>query len=135
MDNRLGAVLVLVIIVAVGLGLIFANQQPRTIAAPKPTVLPTPVPSPVPNHVDIIQSGSNSTTARYYPRTIVVHSGQSVTWVNQTQNVQSVTSDNGKFDSGLIQPGGTFHWQASSTGTFGYSSYLTGQQGTVVVKP
>ncbi|HZS94394.1 MAG TPA: hypothetical protein VFA78_06335 [Chloroflexota bacterium] len=135
MDNRLGAVLVLVIIIAVGLGLIFANQQPRTIAAPRPTVLPTPIPKPKSNEVDIIQFRSDPTQAHFNPQRLVTHVGQTVTWVNKTGNAQAVTANNGAFDSGVIQPAGTFSWKPTSAGTFNYSSYITGQLGTIVVKP
>jgi len=48
---------------------------------------------------------SNST---FTPASVTVMQTGSILWVNNDQQVHTVTADNGSFDSGDIQPGGSF---------------------------
>jgi plastocyanin len=60
--------------------------------------------------------------------------GTTVTWINDDIVAHTVTADNGSFDSGNINPGGSFNWTFSSAGTFAYHSKLQmGMTGIVVV--
>jgi plastocyanin len=56
----------------------------------------------------------------FEPGTIEVPLGTTVTWVNQGQAPHTATSDDLAFDSGLIDPGGTFSIIFDVPGTFAY---------------
>ncbi|HEV3412092.1 MAG TPA: cupredoxin domain-containing protein [Puia sp.] len=84
---------------------------------------------------------ANNNSAKVYMKNSVfsntnlqIAMGTTVTWINDDTAVHTVTADNGSFDSGNINPGGSFNWTFSSVGTFAYHSKLqTGMTGIVVV--
>lgn len=84
-------------------------------------------------------SGNNVSinNAKYRPKNLTVKVGTSVTWTNNDSVPQSVTSDSpGVFDSGLLQPGGTWSYTFSQAGTFPYHSTATKTTfGSVTVTP
>jgi len=55
----------------------------------------------------------------FVPATLDVSPGTIVEWVNKDSIPHSVTSD-GRFDSGPLQPGKTFHWTAQGSGRIDY---------------
>lgn len=63
--------------------------------------------------IDIVDFGFN-------PGTIEVPVGSTVTWTNTGAAPHTVTSDDGAFDSGALQPGDTFSATFSAPGTFAY---------------
>lgn len=81
-------------------------------------------------------------------QTLNVSVGTTVTWVNEDQTVNTVTSDGvntdtslltkarpGKFNSGPLNPGQSFSFTFSTPGTYQYSSIVHGYiMGTVIVK-
>jgi plastocyanin/LysM repeat protein len=81
----------------------------------------------------------------FRPASLAVRVGTTVTWVNNEQaggDAYSVTSGvggtpNGLFDSGLIQPGGTFQFTFTTPGNYGYYSITnpTGMTGEIIVNP
>jgi plastocyanin len=56
----------------------------------------------------------------FQPNSITVQVGTSVTWVNHDSVDHTITSDDGKFDSGNIMSGGEFKFAFSQPGTYSY---------------
>lgn len=69
----------------------------------------------------------------FSPRTIEVEPGQSIMWVNGTDEVQTVIGEDGTWDSGPLQPGETFSVAFRDTGTFRYAADDGAVVGTVRV--
>jgi plastocyanin len=75
----------------------------------------------------------------FTPTTIHISPGQAVQWLNSSPLQHTVTSDDGSFDSGLIDPDGTFSMTFDAPGTFQYycqphgSAGLHGMSATIVV--
>ena len=67
-----------------------------------------------------ITTNSQGTFA-FSPLTLKIKVGTTVTWKNTTTAPHTVTSNDGKtFNSGIIAPGGTFHFTFTKRGTFAY---------------
>ncbi|HMH33940.1 MAG TPA: cupredoxin domain-containing protein [Puia sp.] len=56
----------------------------------------------------------------YSNTNLQVATGTKVQWSNDDTTVHTVTADNGSFESGDIQPGGTFSQTFNTAGTFAY---------------
>lgn len=56
----------------------------------------------------------------FKPKSITVAVGTTIKWTNTTTVAHTVTSDTGLFNSGIINPGGTFKFTFTKKGTFGY---------------
>jgi len=54
------------------------------------------------------------------PPTLTVPVGTTVTWTNNDSTTHTVTADDGSFDSGNVDPGGTFSFTFSTAGTINY---------------
>jgi len=61
-------------------------------------------------------------TWAYSPQTVTVVVGvnNTVTWVSRSLSYDTVTGDNGTFDSGPIAPGQTFSYKFTTPGTYSY---------------
>lgn len=69
------------------------------------------------------QQAANAVTIQnmaFTPQNLRVKVGQTVTWTNQDQILHTVTSDTGAFESGNMNPGGTFSFTFTKAGTFSY---------------
>jgi plastocyanin len=70
--------------------------------------------------------GGNPTNTIYMKNSVysspalTVIIGSKVTWVNDDNMIHTVTSDNGTFDSGDMNPGSSFNYTFNATGTFSY---------------
>ena len=72
----------------------------------------------------------------FSPHTLVVATGATITWKNADDVAHTVKSDSGWFDSGQIQPGGEFKWQANQPGPVLYHcDNHKGMQGVIIVQP
>ena len=70
----------------------------------------------------------------FQPATLEVPVGTTVTWTNQGSAPHTVTADDGSFDSGTLQPGGTFSMTFDTPGTFIYHCEIhPNMMGTIVV--
>jgi plastocyanin len=70
------------------------------------------------------------------PATLEVPVGTTVTWTNQGAAPHTVTADDGTFDSGTLQPGGTFSMTFDTPGTFTYHCEIhPSMTATIVVTP
>ena len=56
----------------------------------------------------------------FSPRTIEAELGTEVTWSNVDPTAHTVSAADGSFDSGTIDPDGTFTWTFEQEGTFAY---------------
>jgi plastocyanin len=71
----------------------------------------------------------------FRPPTLTVLPGTTVRWVNSGRHTHTVTSDDGRWDSGDIPPGGSYTATFQQPGTYPYHCrHHKGMQGTVVVK-
>lgn len=76
--------------------------------------------------------GSNYFT----PPAVTVQVGDTVVWNNSDNKSHTVTSDNGFFDSGTMQPGGAYSRTFTSAGTYPYHCiFHGGMTGTITVVP
>ncbi len=77
------------------------------------------------------------TNGKFHPKNVSVSVGTTLTWTNNDDAEQSVTSDvPGIFDSGLLAPGATFAWTFKEVGVFPYhSTGVSGSYGSVTVTP
>ncbi len=73
----------------------------------------------------------------YQPSQLTVGIGQTVTWRNESVGQQhTVTSVDGRFDSGVMSAGGSFTMTFAQTGTFNYSCTIhPTMKGSVLVLP
>jgi plastocyanin len=70
---------------------------------------------------NVVEMGPHS----FNPSTIIVAEGATVTWINTSSEVHTVTSGSqgnhdGRFDSGNMAPGEEFTYTFESTGTYSY---------------
>ncbi len=95
------------------------NTNPTTNNTAEPTA---------PNAVSIQNFAFN-------PDTVTVKKGTKVTWTNNDSVVHTVTASDKTFDSGHIDPGGSFSFTFDKAGTFSYScSIHTFMHGKIVVQ-
>lgn len=74
----------------------------------------------------------------YAPRHITVRRGTVVRWINRDVRHHSVRSVAGLFDSGLIEPGGSWAHRFESAGEYAYEChwcFCNPMRGAVVVTP
>ena len=106
-----------------------------------PPYYPTPVPpTPAPVYL-LVEIRDN----HYAPAVLTVKRGQFVQWVNKSNGPHTVTQGlcpNGQctptpggFDSGILNPGGTYVFQFNQLGTFAYYDAANGVGGSVAVVP
>jgi plastocyanin len=71
----------------------------------------------------------------YSPATTTIGVGGTVTWTNSGSTAHTVTGDQGAFDSGNINPAGTFSFKFNTAGTYTYHCSIHPQMvGTIVVQ-
>ncbi len=84
--------------------------------------------------IQIVRGASEGAAAPFDPASFPANAGEEVSWFNADTVGHSVTSDDGTFDSGVLQPGDRWTWTFSQPGTYTYHCtphpYMTG---TIVV--
>jgi plastocyanin len=99
------------------------------------TPAPTPNPSGPSSAVSIVPGSSVLTTTAYSPNPVTVAVGTTVVWTNNDSTVHTSVANNGAWNSGTINPGGTCSTTFSSAGTFSYYCTLhPNMVGTVTVQ-
>jgi plastocyanin len=72
---------------------------------------------------------------QFVPPTITVPAHTTVTWTNGDGFAHTVTSDNGLFNSGNVNGGGSFSFKFDTAGTYTYHCTIhAGMTGKVVVQ-
>lgn len=91
--------------------------------------LAPPVPAaPAATHTVTIQD------FKYLPSVIMVHSGDTVRWLNRDLVPHTVTSSTGQFDSGEIPPNASWSFRTLQRGRFAYvCQYHPDMAGVLVV--
>lgn len=101
--------------------------------------------------ISIISGASSACTSAYFPDSVTILAGETVTWKNNDTMAHTVTStsDGGPscpavggsitsspLDSGLIEPNGTFPHTFDTVGTYYYVCTVSGHlmRGTVIVE-
>lgn len=70
----------------------------------------------------------------FSPGTLTIQRGATVTWTNTDSNPHTVTADNNSFNSGTLNPNGTFSYTFNTAGSFTYHcNFHSGMNGSVVV--
>ncbi|HSV12505.1 MAG TPA: cupredoxin domain-containing protein [Hanamia sp.] len=74
-------------------------------------------------------------TGMSFPATTTIKKGTVITWNNKDGIAHTVTSNDGiTFDSGTLDPGGTFSFTANTVGSFPYHcNFHSMMKGTLVV--
>lgn len=71
----------------------------------------------------------------FAPQQIEVTAGTTVTWTNQDATPHTVTADDGNFDSGRIDAGGSVRFTSTEPGTYAYHcAFHPGMTGTIAVQ-
>lgn len=73
----------------------------------------------------------------FNPATVTVHPGDTVEWKNDDNAPHTATTSPSKpgFDSGTIQPGGTWRYQAPDKGSYDYiCTFHPYMKGTLIVQ-
>jgi plastocyanin len=65
-------------------------------------------------------SASDPLTWGYDTPVLNASVGQTIMWTNTGAQAHTITADDNSFDSGSIDPGGTFSFSPTSPGTYGY---------------
>ena len=78
------------------------------------------------------------TDFQFNPATVTVPVGSTITWLNAGQQPHTATTDVyslGQWDSGIIQPGGSFSVRLTNAGTYTYHCKIHPNMiGTIVVQ-
>ncbi len=70
----------------------------------------------------------------FNPAVIQISVGDTVTWENYDEAPHTATGDNGEFDSGRLDQGGTFSFTFTTAGTFSYHcDFHPNMKGTIIV--
>jgi plastocyanin len=132
MRSSLG--LLVVMLLAAGIGVVAAHSQSQTVTAPVAQSTPASAPLLRSGTVYILSAGGSG--PRYVPATLTVRVGQKVTWLNRDSTGHTATADRGAFNSDVLNPGQHYTWTPKRPGTYPYSDYTQSNlQGTIVVKP
>ena len=103
------------------------QSAPPPPAQPEPTTTPSSAPQAT-DHVKIDDFN-------FLPQAIVVSPGTKVTWVNKDGSRHTVTSDDGKFDSGPLGQNQEFSYTFTDPGTYAYHCGIhKAMTGQVIVK-
>jgi plastocyanin len=69
----------------------------------------------------------------FQPGATIVHVGDTVTWANSGGVSHTVTSDAGAFDSGILQPGGSYSQTFNTPGVYPYHCEIHPQMTGMVI--
>jgi plastocyanin len=68
----------------------------------------------------IVEPSDDPDSWAYDPPTLTVNVGDKVTWKNNGEDVHTVTSDDGSFDSGDVKAGASWSYTFTTPGTYTY---------------
>ena len=134
--NKNWLVIVAVLVLAVGGYLVLSrnnlSNSPTVAPSPTMTMQPTAVSTTEPSVQN--QSQIEIKNFSFSPASTTVKVGTTIKWTNNDSAPHTITSDNGVFGSGTLDPGQTFSFAFKQTGSFPYHcSIHTYMQGKVTV--
>jgi len=107
---------------------------PGPYYAPGPAMAPGVGPRPMPAPSATTGTTVSAKDDMFDPGTLNVQVGTTVRWVNNGKHPHTVTSNDGKWDSGELQPGASYTVTFMTAGTYKYHCKLhKGMEGTIVV--
>ena len=86
------------------------------------------------------QRTSREEVDRFRPANLTIKAGETVTWINDDEHPHTVTSGpwgrpDGRFDTGIMQPGERFKFTFAEPGVYPYYCAIhPGMEGTITVK-
>jgi len=96
---------------------------------PPPGTAPRPMPAP-PTSATSVGAKDDS----FDPATLNVQVGTTVRWTNNGKHPHTVTSNDGKWDSGDLAPGASYTVTFMTAGTYRYHcTHHKGMEGTIIV--
>ncbi len=119
-----------------------AASSPQASPAASPATTTTPAASPE-SAPSASPQASPATEAcavdmrdlAFSPANIEIASGTTVTWTNNDEVPHTATAGDGAFDSGILDPGSTFEYTFTESGTYDYACLIHPQMiGSVVVR-
>ncbi|MEK6865499.1 MAG: plastocyanin/azurin family copper-binding protein [Thermoproteota archaeon] len=132
----IGSIIVIIVVITLGIVVSFQNANfVNHIDEPKITLKGDVVMS-----TKVSRPGCEKTDSCYTPSKIVIKQSDSVTWVNEDAAFHSVTSGyydepSGLFDSGYLDPEGSFTFIFENIGTYDYFCTLhPWMKGQVIVE-
>ena len=70
----------------------------------------------------------------FYPTTLTVKPGTTVTWINKDNETQNIVSNNGVFDSGNLKTNQSYNYTFNQSGSYPFHSTInTNLTGTIIV--
>ena len=91
-------------------------------------------PIPITGNGTVVRIVDDAESNSYSPNPIEVKVGQTITWVNDDSTIHTVTSNDGTFDSDILQRGETFNHTFDRQGAYPYFCNLhAAMVGTVSV--
>ncbi len=105
--NKTALIIIVVLIIGVA-GYFFYRSQYPSVSPMQTSGVNVPA-----NSV-IIKSNT------FTPETLNAKVGDKITWTNSDSYAHTITSDDGTFDSGKINAGGTFSFTFTKAGTYNY---------------
>jgi plastocyanin len=112
-----------------------SRRQPIAVAAGIGLVLSGTSPSALPESAKPATHTIAIESLEYLPKTITVHVGDSLVWINKDPFPHTATSKAGKFDSRSIEAGKSWKHTVRSKGEFSYVCTLhPTMKGTVQVE-
>ncbi|MGZ3687923.1 MAG: cupredoxin domain-containing protein [Bdellovibrionota bacterium] len=117
----------LVQISLLGVTLVLISCGSGTTAPPSQPGIAQPQPSPTPSVTVTIAPGAMGLgPSAFGANPMLIPVGTTVTWINQDTAPHTATSDDGIWDSGLLQPGQSFSFQFTGNGMFNYHCNIHG---------
>jgi plastocyanin len=92
-----------------------AEMQGTVTVIGGPTATPQSTSTPVQGNVDV-----NILNLAFVPQNVTISPGTTVRWTNQDPYPHTATADNGSFNSGTLNQGGTYSFTFNTPGTYGY---------------
>jgi plastocyanin len=116
-------------------------EAPLPTATPVPTAIPTPTPVPSPTAAPAPAAAAKVAASvvdnRFQPNALNIAVGSTVTWTNNGNNIHTLTSADGLFDSGGLLGGQSFSFTFQKAGTYRLicrQHGLNGMAGSVIVQ-
>src|SRR5262245_55744686 len=111
-------------------GAYFTPAPGGYVVPPPGGIVPRPMPAP--------PSAGTSVSAKddsFDPATLNVQVGTTVRWTNNGKHPHTITSNDGKWDSGDLAPGASYTVTFMTAGTYRYHcKHHKGMEGTIVVR-